>query len=52
MENNQAKESEIAKKVVVRVSLKELQQRVDRLKVDLLKIKALPPCEWMNIGKM
>jgi hypothetical protein len=52
MENNQKKKSEIAKKVVVRASLEELQQRVDRLKAHLLKIQTLPPCEWMNIGKM
>ncbi|MGD0589481.1 MAG: hypothetical protein ABSA44_01620 [Bacteroidota bacterium] len=50
MENNQEKKSEIAKKTVA--SLEELQQRVDRLKAHLLKIQTLPPCEWMNIGKM
>jgi hypothetical protein len=50
MENNQEKKFEIAKKVVVRANLEELQQRVDRLRTHLLKIQTLPPCKWVNIG--
>jgi hypothetical protein len=50
MENNQENKSEIVKKVVVRASLEELQQKVDGLKAHLLKIQALPPCKWVNIG--
>jgi hypothetical protein len=51
MENNQEKKTDTANNVIRRVSLAELQQKVDNLKVKVhqLKMNALPPCERMDI---